>query len=98
MGIFVKNFPMERKPHGENMIFELDGWNQLLIYFDRYSFQFCEKNRILFIFFPHGEYFPEKSKGKNPHGEGHNFPRGFVFPAGISKTPWGFGLLLLNIF
>ena len=51
--------------------------------FDRYSFLFCEKNRILFIFFSNGEYFPEKSKGKNPHGEGHNFPRGFVFPAGI---------------
>ena len=25
----------------------------------------------------------EKSKGKNPLGEGHNFPRGVVFPAGI---------------
>ena len=42
-----------------------------------------KKNRILFNFFPHGEYFPGKSKGKNPHGEGHNFPQGFIFPAGI---------------
>ena len=60
MGIFVKNFPMGRKPHGENMIFELDGWNQLLMYFDRYSFQFCEKNRILFIFFSPWGIFPWK--------------------------------------
>ena len=40
----------------------------------------------LVFFFHYGEYFPEKSKGKNPHGEAHNFPRGFVFPTGISKT------------
>ena len=26
MGIFVQNFPMGRKPRGENIIFELDGW------------------------------------------------------------------------
>ena len=61
-------------------------------------FNSVKRIEFYLFFFPHGEYFPEKSKGKNPHGEGHNFPRGFVFPTGILKTPWGFGLLLLNIF
>ena len=52
-------------------------------------FKFCEKNRILFIFFSHREYFPEKYKGKNPHGEGHNFPRGDLFSPQGFQNPCG---------
>ena len=33
--------------------------------------------------------------GKNPHGEGHFSPRGFDFPAGISKSRGDFDLCCL---
>ena len=47
MGIFIQNVPKGRKPQGENLMFEFDGLTVLLIYFDRYAFQICEKNRNL---------------------------------------------------
>ena len=38
------------------------------------------------FFSPWGIYSPEKSKGKNPPGEGHNFSWRFFSPHGFKKT------------
>ena len=89
MGIFIQNVPTGRKPHGENLMFEFDGITVLLIYFDRYAFQICEKNRNLFIIiFPMGNISLENLRGKIPTGKviisrGDLFsPQGFRKPRG----------------
>ena len=36
--------------------------------------------------------------GENPHGEGHNFPRGFVFPGGVFQIPAGISTFTAKYF